>query len=260
ATDNHEAAKALRRLTDPASTIAEIYTPEFDYDGLRTDPKVIHNHDFMKNPDYLRGYARGAAAHGEDPKQYWRMHVALWCASLARRLDGDFVECGVWKGFLSLAIMEYLDWNSLGKRFFLFDTFAGLEEKYLSDSEKTMTDKIEHLQRYYRKTNFEAVQANFAPFQNVHFVRGSVPDTLAEVNVGKVCYLSLDMNNAYPEIEAAKFFWNKLVPGAPILLDDYGFVSYEEQKRAFDRFAEERGVAILALPTGQGLMIKPWRF
>jgi O-methyltransferase len=91
----------------------------------------------------------------------------------------------------------------------------------------------------------------------VEIICGSVPDTLSSVKIGKVCYLSIDMNNAAPEIAAANFFWDRLSPGAPILLDDYGFVRYETQKKAFDSFAAERDVKILALPTGQGLMIKP---
>jgi hypothetical protein len=65
------------------------------------------------------------------------------------------------------------------------------------------------------------------------------------------------MNNSTPEIAAANHFWDRLSPGAPILLDDYGFVNYEVQKKAFDAWAARHGVHILALPTGQGLMIKP---
>jgi hypothetical protein len=45
--------------------------------------------------------------------------------------------------------------------------------------------------------------------------------------------------------------------GGIILLDDYGFVSYEEQKRGFDQFARSKGIEVLALPTGQGLILKP---
>ena len=65
------------------------------------------------------------------------------------------------------------------------------------------------------------------------------------------------MNAAGPEIAAANFFWDKLVPGAMVILDDYAYVGYEVQKRAFDQFSKEKNVPILSLPTGQGLFIKP---
>ncbi len=53
-------------------------------------------------------------------------------------------------------------------------------------------------------------------------MRGKVPESLATVEIERVAYLSLDMNIAYPEIEALKHFWPKLVPGAIVVLDDYG--------------------------------------
>ena len=54
-----------------------------------------------------------------------------------------------------------------------------------------------------------------------------------------------------------RFLWNRLVPGAPVLLDDYAYSGYEWQKVGMDAFATEHGLSILSLPTGQGLLIKP---
>ncbi len=65
------------------------------------------------------------------------------------------------------------------------------------------------------------------------------------------------MNTRDPEIAAAEYFWDKLVSGAAIVLDDYGWRKHIEQKRAFDDFASRRGVQVLSLPTGQGLILKP---
>lgn len=232
-----------------------IYVPVYDFDGLRNDPYIVHNHDFMRDPRFVAAYKRAVQATVIDHRYYWRVHVALWCASLALRLDGDFVECGVWKGLLSTAIASYYDWNKVGRKFFLFDTFRGVDETQLADEELI---NIPHFRIGYGEDIYDHVVRNFAEFKDVVITRGSVPETLTSVDIGKVAYLSIDMNNAAPEIAAATYFWDKLLPGAPILLDDYGFVRYEAQKEAFDKFAAERGVAILALPTGQGLMIKPY--
>ncbi len=79
---------------------------------------------------------------------------------------------------------------------------------------------------------------------------------MAEVSSEKVCYLSLDMNIPQPEIAAAEYFWDKLVPGAVILLDDYNWPKCKDQKAAFDDFAKRYGTTVLSMPTGQGLMIK----
>src|SRR6476659_7753725 len=101
-------------------------------DGLRT----VHNHDFVHEPSFVRAYARGVAAVGEDYDWQWRVHIGLWAATSAARLDGDFVECGVNRGFLSSAIMELLDWNTLGKTFWLLDTFAGVDDTILPPAER----------------------------------------------------------------------------------------------------------------------------
>ena len=65
------------------------------------------------------------------------------------------------------------------------------------------------------------------------------------------------MNIVQPEIAAMEFFWDKLVSGAAVILDDYGWVNYSLQQEAHDRFAASKDVPILNLPTGQGLIIKP---
>jgi hypothetical protein len=100
------------------------------------------------------------------------------------------------------------------------------------------------------------VQANFAEWESVHLIRGAVPDTLGEIDSDAVAFAHLDMNSARPEAEAAAFLWPRMIPGAFMLLDDYGFRGYEAQKRAMDSFANERGLAVLSLPTGQGLIHK----
>ena len=45
--------------------------------------------------------------------------------------------------------------------------------------------------------------------------------------------------------------------GAVMVLDDYGWSRHIVQKHAFDAFAAKRGVLVLPLPTGQGLIVKP---
>jgi predicted O-methyltransferase YrrM len=84
-----------------------------------------------------------------------------------------------------------------------------------------------------------------------------VPESLSTVEVDRVAYLSIDMNIAYPERKAIEHFWPKLAPGALVVLDDYGWMNYEEQKQTMDDFARGVGVEILTLPTGQGLLVKP---
>lgn len=234
--------------------------PVYDHDGMRLFRKNV---GFLNDPEFQRAYRAGMAsghkfgrssAPDRDIHIEWRVHMALWAARHASRLPGDFVECGVHTGILSLAICTYLDFNNLDKDFWLFDTFAGIPQDQMVQREKELR-RNGHGDRYH--DCWDIARANFAPYPRAHLVRGKVPDTLGQATIERVAYLSLDMNIAYPESAALEHFWDRLVPGAIVLFDDYAFQGYEEQYRAHSAFAADRKVAIATLPTGQGLLIKP---
>lgn len=228
----------------------------YDQDGLKT----VHNHGFMHDPRFRRAYERGVAAVGSDYHWDWRVHVGLWAAYSASKLDGDFIECGVNRGFLSSAIMQNLEWDRLGKTFYLLDTFIGVDEKMILERPHT-AEEIE-INRRRRESGYYAldvkeVRRNFSEWRNVRIIQGRVPETLPMVDTKRVCYLHLDMNCAAPEVAALEYFWEKLVPGAMTLFDDYAYVGYESQNEALNALAEKLEARILSLPTGQGLLVKP---
>jgi len=216
----------------------------------------------MEDPDFIKAYARGVEAIGgvDTYQWHWRIHVGLWVAAISSRLKGDFVECGVNKGFLSSAIMEYLDWNSLDRDFYLLDTFAGLDERFVSNIEQTegaLKKNKRDLQSGFYVKGSVAVRANFAQWPRAHIIEGSIPETLDQVTASQLAFLHLDMNCVPPEIAAISYFWDRLVAGAPVLLDDYAYFGYAHQKLAIDNFARAHNVTVCSLPTGQGLIIKP---
>ena len=227
-------------------------------DGLLS----FHNHAFLDDPAFRGAYQRGVKAVGMgDPFPWeWRVHVGLWAAANASRLDGDFVECGVNYGFLSSAVMEYLDWDRLGKTFYLLDTFAGLDGRFITTGERSagaLERSEENLRTGMYVSGVDGVRANFAQWQNQRIIAGSIPDTLDQVDSRSVAFLHIDMNCAPPEVAALRYFWPRLTPGAFVLLDDYAYRGYEEQHLAMNALASELDVPICSLPTGQGLLIKP---
>jgi O-methyltransferase len=158
-------------------------------------------------------------------------------------------------GIFSLAAAYYVDFNRLNKSFYLFDTFAGIPEDQINQDEKALGRLLDNAAMY--DECFEVAKRNFSIYPKAQLIRGRVPETLSSVTIPEVCYLSLDMNIVAPEIAAMEFFWDKLTPGAPVILDDYGWAPYKPQKDAMDAFAAKKGVHILTLPTGQGLLLKP---
>ncbi|WYX15476.1 hypothetical protein WJ974_02785 [Achromobacter xylosoxidans] len=68
--------------------------------------------------------------------------------------------------------------------------------------------------------------------------------------------MHLDLNNAEAEIGALDMLFDRMVPGAVLILDDYGWLYYRAQKDAEDPWFARRGYRVLELPTGQGMVIK----
>jgi len=228
----------------------------YDQDNLFTR----HNHDFMDDAAFRKAYARGVEATKVDYNWHWRVHVGLWAAKAANHLPGDYVECGVNKGFLSSAIMEMLDWDTTNRHFYLLDTFSGIDSRFVSDAEIAegiLESNEERLNAGNYVSSADMAIENFSQWKNKKIIVGSIPDTLPEIDSRQIAFLHIDLNCMPPEVAAIEYLWNFLVPGAFVLLDDYAYTGYRQQKLGMDDFAKRYGVEVLSLPTGQGLIVKP---
>lgn len=243
---------------EPIAEVSHIPYSECMQDGLMSH----HSNEFLTNERFQKAYQRGIkAANGIDYKWHWRIHVGLWAAHTCSRIEGDYVECGVGNGFLSSAILEYLPWDKLNKHFYLFDTFEGLDERYVTSEELKRIGSVESYNKEQIEegtycSNYQSVEENFREWDRIHLIKGAIPDTLKTTSIGKVCFLHIDMNCAIPEIAAIEHFYPKLSIGSIMLLDDYAYSGYYEQKRAMDNWADKLGVDIVSLPTGQGMLVK----
>ncbi len=242
----------LRRLGYQGVNIRQRY---FD-DGIYS----VHSDAFRQAPRFQAAYARGVqASAGVDPRFEWRVHIALWAAANSARLNGDFVECGVNAGFISSAVMQYLDWDRLAKCFYLVDTFAGPVPEQYSPAELACGRAeiaASSIAAGAYVTDVERVRRNFSSWRNVRIVQGAVPGVLSEVDASAVAFLHLDMNCAYPERAALEFFWDRMPAGGMVLFDDYCYAGCEQQGREIRTAAERFGVEVLSLPTGQGLIVR----
>ena len=208
---------------------------------------------FVQDPSFAAAMKRNAQT-AQEQSLAWRVHTLCWAAEQALHREGDFLECGVWKGFSFGVVTQYLNWSSIPKNLYLYDTFTGIPEAY--NSEKRSNAVYEQQNADDPDAIFKAAQARFDGMENVHLVRGTVPETFAQTCPEKIALLHLDMNSAASEIAALEVLWDRLVPGGLIVFDDYGWASYSAQKIAEDAFMKERGHTIMELPTGQGLLLK----
>ena len=222
---------------------------------------TTHNHDFVHNPVFRKAYERGKkAAEGRDWHNQWRVYLALWVARMCSKLEGDFVECGVNYGFTSSAIMCQLQWDQLGKRFWLIDSFSGIDEKQVTEEEKKCgaIERSEANKRTgFYNSDVERCRANFSEWKMAQVVQGWIPDCLDAVTSPKVAFLHIDLNSVAPEIQAFKYFLPKLSRGAFVLLDDYAYSGADLTFAGWNNAARELNFDVLTLPTGQGLIHFP---
>ncbi|MHA1941162.1 MAG: TylF/MycF/NovP-related O-methyltransferase [Candidatus Hodarchaeales archaeon] len=229
----------------------------YDYDGIAS----VHNCDFITDSRFVSAYSNGMSANyklNKDLHIEWRAYVACWAADHVRSLEGDYVECGCYTGILTKTVVSYINFEKIRhKKFFLFDSFKGISLDLLTENERKNIQLYKNKNdRLYGGDFYEITKSNFSKYENIILVKGYIPDSLSTIDIDEICYLSIDMNAAFPETEALKWFWNKLTPGAIVLLDDYGFHGHNEQKTAIDSLGSMIGFKVLSLPTGQGLIVK----
>jgi O-methyltransferase len=247
------------KFADPIARWKKNLLPTYRADGLAVSNK---NLSFLADKDFdtaWRFAERGNLKSWKDnvPDIRWRAHMACWAATTASRLPGDFVECGVFTGLLSMTVLKYLQGKNLGggKSFYLFDTFNGIPIDGLIGNDRV---GAECLNREIYFDCFDIAQRNFESFPNAKLIKGVLPAslTLAQ-SLKSICYLSMDLNGAGPEMATIENLWPMLVPGAIILLDDFAFEGHEKQHSAWSSFALSHSFEIATLPTGQGLIVKP---
>lgn len=235
-----DAVAALRALVAATPGLGDPHGPWFIADNLIT---FGHTRGFLTDPRFV------AAVTAEQPSPaelgfVWRTHTLCWAAESCRDVAGDYVECGSYQGYSMAVVLRYLA-GLPGRQCYLYDLFdpAGGEGEG-----KRLPAHSPEL--------FEQVRARFGARSNVVVTRGKVPDVLADVAPQTIAFLHVDMNNAQAERGALDVLFDRISPGGMIVFDDYGWNGYREQKLVADTFMRQRGLAVLELPTGQGLVVK----
>jgi O-methyltransferase len=258
ATTPQDAARVLDRV------LRDIVRPHhhamFWGDRLLTLDKAA---EFREDPTFQSALKQADSSTGanqyESPDGIsWRYHTLIWAARTCLHLPGDFVECGVFRGDMTWMITQSVDLPAAGKRFYLYDTFAGLDPKYSSEDDFSDSPAFfRFIDREYRSPDIEArVRRRFREKPYVLVTKGVVPDVLHDVSPERIAFLHLDMNSPQAEQAALDFLFSRIAAGGIIIFDDYGWKQFQKQKENTDRAMAKLGHVILELPTGQGLVVK----
>jgi hypothetical protein len=163
-------------------------------------------------------------------------------------VEGDVVECGVWRGGSSmLAARALLDRESRDRTLWLFDTFEGMSEPSARDvdaiSGHRMEDEWEtHKGReddpVFAYGSLDEVRRNMAsttyPPEGLRFVKGKVEDTIPAEGPERIALLRLDTDWYESTRHELEHFWDRLQSGGVLIIDDYGH--WAGAREAVDEF------------------------
>lgn len=182
---------------------------------------------------------------------HWNLLTVLRAAQQAKAIPGDFVELGVFKGHTTKFVADYVSFASWDKRWFLYDTFAGVPADQ-NDGARALG-----AHSYGGLFSFEEVRDRFASYGNIIVTKGRVPEILDEVCPERIAFIHVDLNNSTAEVAALDALYERLSPGGVIVFDDFCWATSSAQYQAEMAWFEARGLTVFPLPTGQGLFIKP---
>ena len=172
---------------------------------------------------------------------------------IARGIEGDFIECGVWKGGSAMLIAHVL--NRLGvqdRKIYLYDTYEGMSPPTEEDVHiLSGLSASEILERDYggnsslwchagiseTKSNMESTSF---PMSKIEFIKGRVEDTIPETIPKNIALLRLDTDFYESTLHELEYLYPLLSPGGIVLFDDYGF--WEGQKKAVDQYFKTNNI------------------
>ena len=171
-------------------------------------------------------------------------------------IEGDFVECGVWRGgSMMLAAKKLISLNRTQKKIFLFDTFDGMPPPEEVDSSAINNISASTLLETNEKSvgnnvwcysALEEVKKNIKstgyPDENIFYFKGKVEDTLPEKSIKKICLLRLDTDWYESTKHELENLYDLVSEGGIIIIDDYGH--WTGAKKAVDEFIEKRKLKI----------------
>jgi O-methyltransferase len=251
-------ARVVNRVVD--TVISPYHESYFWGDRLLTLDKSA---GFLNDPAFRKAYDAVRGSHQYD--QYvgphtiaWRLHTLVWAAKCGMAVEGDFVECGVFKGDMAWVVSKSVNFHTANKQFYLYDTFDGFADKYSSNADFPENPHfMDYANEHYRNPElYPYVCGRFSDRTDVKVIKGVVPDILHEQSPEKIAFMHIDLNSPAAEIGALEILFPRMSPGAVLVFDDYGWKQFHKQKEAEDLFMKKLGYEIMELPTGQGLVVK----
>jgi len=172
-----------------------------------------------------------------------------------KNIEGDVVECGVWKGGSMMAVAEtLLKSGETNRELYLFDTFEGMSpptehdvdisggtaESLLNSSDKEQDESV-----WCRATLDivkNALSSTRYPTEKIHYIEGMVERTIPQFAPQKIALLRLDTDWYESTKHEMEHLFPRLVKGGILIIDDYGH--WQGARKAVDEYVCKNNIKI----------------
>jgi hypothetical protein len=141
-------------------------------------------------------------------------------------IDGDIIECGVWKGGNILGCLEYMKYHNIKKTVWLYDTFSGMTQttKFDVDLNGVSGERWESKCDCSLDDVKNIIDEKKYPNNKIKFIVGDITKTLKEKNniPETISLLRLDTDWYESTKVEMEGLYPNLVGGGVLIIDDYG--------------------------------------
>ncbi len=165
-------------------------------------------------------------------------------ANFIKNTEGEVAELGVYNGGTAKMIAEIFK----NKKIYLFDTFSGMPR---------VDNKVDlHKEGDFFDTSIEDVSKYLANYNNLIFKKGFFPETTKEVENERFCFVHIDADIYESISDGLDFFYDRMVNGGVIIIDDYEGKHCPGVKRAVNEFTDNRKIKPIITTKAQCVLIK----
>ncbi|NOT52685.1 MAG: macrocin O-methyltransferase [Chitinophagaceae bacterium] len=149
---------------------------------------------------------------------------------IKNKIEGDFVECGVWKGGSCMLMAYTLQEAGISNRkIYVYDTFEGMNEPTDADGQEAKDQwqkgiKAAHNTMCY--ASYDVVRSNIEstgyPVENMVMVKGPVEKTIPATIPSAISLLRLDTDWYESTKHELHHLYPLLARNGVLIVDDYG--------------------------------------
>jgi O-methyltransferase len=182
-----------------------------------------------------------------------RCYVLLTLARQAAALQGQWIECGVYRGGTAMMLAKAIHDGKLDTVLHVFDTFAGMPE---TDIKIDLHRKGDFADVSLREVKPRILSACGGDEKTISFHPGLIPDTFKGCGVDRISFAHVDVDIFSSVLDCCEFIYPRLVQGGFLVFDDYGFPTCPGARKAVDQFFADKPEIPLILQTGQAIIVK----